>query len=42
MDEEQIKERKKHLALQVFYLKVKELVEELDRKLNPEPKKVDR
>jgi hypothetical protein len=38
MDDRQIEERKEYLALQAFYLKVKKLVEETNRKLNPAPK----
>jgi len=39
MNSKQIVERKKYLALQSFYLRVKELIEELEKKLNPEPQK---
>jgi len=39
MNEKQIKERKDYLALQAFYLKLKELLEELEKKLNQEPQK---
>jgi len=34
MDEKQIEERKKYLVLQVFYIKIKELVEDLEKKLD--------
>ena len=39
MNDKQIEERKKYLALQFFYLKVKDLIEDLEKKLNPESKK---
>ena len=35
MNKEKIEERKKYLALQAFYLGIKQLVEELEKKLNP-------
>ena len=34
MNKKEIEERKKHLILQAFYLKVKQLIEELDKKLD--------
>lgn len=44
MDKRQIKERKKYLALQAFYLKMKELIKELEERLeiDTEPRKVVR
>jgi hypothetical protein len=35
MNKKEMEERKKYLALQAFYLRVKELLEELEKKLNP-------
>ena len=37
MTDQQIEERKKYLALQAFYIKVRKLIDELEKKLNPEP-----
>lgn len=39
MNSREIEERKKYMALQAFYLEVKELVGELEKKLNLELKK---
>jgi hypothetical protein len=33
MNKKEIEERKKYLILQAFYLKVKQLIEELEKKL---------
>jgi len=40
MNERKIKERKKYLALQWYYLKSKELIGELEKKLETEPQKI--
>jgi len=34
MDDKEIQNRKRELALQAFYLKVKQLIEELEKKLD--------
>lgn len=39
MNNKEIQNRKRELALQAFYLKIKQLVENLEKKLNPESKK---
>ena len=39
MTDEEIKKRKQNLALQAFYLEVKALLENLEKKLNSEPEK---
>ena len=39
MNKKEIQNRKRELALQAFYLKVKDLIEDLEKKLNPESKK---
>jgi hypothetical protein len=35
MNKRELEERKNYLALQAFYLRIKELLEELEKKLNP-------
>ena len=40
MKGKEIRKRKRDLALQTFYLKVEELLEELEEKLNPESERL--
>ena len=42
MNKRKLEERKKYLVLQAFYLKVKELIEELEKKLNPKMIKLNK
>ncbi len=42
MNKKQIEERKKYLVLQAFYVKVKQSLEELEKKLNLKPEESDK